>query len=41
MNNSLKNSFEKQLAKKRSAMSANEISNFFGAIHPFKKDNVH
>jgi hypothetical protein len=22
-------------------MSANAISNFYGAIHPYKKDNVH
>jgi hypothetical protein len=30
MNNNLKNPFEKQLAKKRPSMSANEISNFWG-----------
>jgi hypothetical protein len=41
INNSLKNPLEKQLAKKRPTMSANAISNFLGAIDPFKKDNVH
>ncbi len=41
MNNNLKKPLEKQLVKKRPTMSANAISNFFGAIDPFKKDNVH
>jgi hypothetical protein len=41
LNNNVKNLMEKQLAKKRSIVSGSEISKFFGAINPFKKDNVH
>jgi hypothetical protein len=37
----LKSSLEKLLAKTMLIVSANAISNFFGAIIPYKKDNVH
>jgi hypothetical protein len=32
---------EKQVAKKKLAISLSVISNFFMAIDPFKNDNVH
>jgi hypothetical protein len=41
MNNNFKNPLESQLAKKRFVMNASVISNFLGAINPYKKDNVH
>jgi hypothetical protein len=41
LNNNIKNLVEKQLAKERSIVSGSEISKLFGAINPFKKDNVH
>jgi hypothetical protein len=41
MNNNFKSSLEGQLAKKRFVMNASVISNFVGAINPYKKDNVH
>jgi hypothetical protein len=41
VNNSMKNPLENNLQRKRHVMSANAISNFLGAIHPYKKDNVH
>ncbi len=37
----LKSSLEKLLAKTMLIVSENAISNFFGAIIPYKKDNVH
>jgi hypothetical protein len=39
--NNVKSPLERQLAKKRPIMTTNAISNFFGAIGFYKKDNVH
>jgi selenocysteine lyase/cysteine desulfurase len=41
MNNNFKSPLENQLAKKRFIVNASVISNFLGAINPYKKDNVH
>jgi hypothetical protein len=41
VNNNIKNPLERQLAKKRATIIGHEISKFFGAIDPYKKDNVH
>jgi hypothetical protein len=42
MNSNLNSPLEKkQLAKKRRTMNANAISNFLGAMDPYKKDIVH
>ncbi len=41
MNNNFKSPLKSQLAKKRFVMNASVISNFLGAINPYKKDNVH
>jgi hypothetical protein len=38
--NNLKNPLEILLTKKRLAMNASAISNFFKAIDPYKKDNT-
>jgi hypothetical protein len=40
MNNNLKTSLKRLLAKKR-PVSANAISNFFVTINLYKKDNAH
>jgi hypothetical protein len=39
--NNFKSPLESQLTKKRFVMNASVISNFLGAINPYKKDNVH
>jgi len=41
MNNNIKNPLQKQLAKKRATITNNEIFKFFGAINPYKNNNVH
>jgi hypothetical protein len=41
LNNNIKNLVERQLAKKRSIVIGSEISKFFRAINPYKRDNVH
>jgi hypothetical protein len=37
----MKSPMEKQFAKKRHVVNGSAISNFFGAIDPYKNDNVH
>jgi hypothetical protein len=39
--NNMKSPLERQPTKKRPIMTTNAISNFFGAIDLYKKDNVH
>ncbi len=41
VNNKIKNPLERQPAKKRAKIIGSEISKFFGAIDPYKKDNMH
>jgi hypothetical protein len=41
VNNNFKSQLESQLAKKRFVVNSSMISNFFRAINPYKKDNVH
>ncbi len=41
VNNNFKSRLENQLVKKRFVVNASVISNFFGAINLYKKDNVH
>jgi hypothetical protein len=41
VNNNKKNLLQKQLAKKGAIITNNEISKFFGAIDPYKNNNVH
>jgi len=41
VNNNIKNPLQKQLAKKRATITNNEIFKFFGAINPYKNNNVH
>jgi hypothetical protein len=41
VNNNLKISFKRLLAKERPIVSANAISNFLVTINPYKKDNAH
>jgi hypothetical protein len=39
--NNIINPLQRQLAKKGATIIGSEISKFFGAIDPYKKDNVH
>jgi hypothetical protein len=39
--NNVKDLAKRQPIKKRCIDSGNEISKFFGAINPYKKDNIH
>jgi hypothetical protein len=37
----MKSPIEKQIAKKRHVANGSAIFNFFGALDPYKNDNVH
>jgi hypothetical protein len=41
VNNNIKNPLQMQLAKKGTIITSSEFFKFFGAIDPYKKDNVH
>jgi hypothetical protein len=41
VNNNLKSPLKISIVKEKHVMNASAISNFFGAINPYKKSNAH